>query len=142
MTNPMTKTHDRVTLYRDFACPPNRLWRALSSGALLAEWLMPNDFQPIKGHRFQFRVPPMPHWDGVVSAEVVQITPETHLAIAWDTGDLQTLLTFTLIPLATGVRLQFEQSGFRGDQLQNRNGAAYGWPRNLDRLESLLATEI
>lgn len=132
---------DRVVLDRDFAFPQSRLWRALTSGPLLAEWLMPNDFQPIKGHRFQFRMTPMPHWDGVIDAEVLEITPEDHLAIGWDTGDLQTTLTFDLTPTPTGVRLHFEQTGFKPDQAHNRAGAEYGWPRNLDRLGELLGKE-
>ena len=133
--------NDRVVLERDFAVPQTRLWRALTTGALLAEWLMDNDFQPVAGHRFQFCRPPMPHWDGVVQAQVMQVTPETQLTIAWDTGDLQTTLSFTLTPIETGVRLLFEQSGFGPDQLRNRNGAIYGWKQNLDRLDALLTKE-
>ena len=26
---------------------------------------MKNDFQPVVGHRFNFRTPPMAHWNGV-----------------------------------------------------------------------------
>jgi hypothetical protein len=28
---------------------------------------MKNDFQPVVGHRFNFRTPPMAHWNGVAS---------------------------------------------------------------------------
>ena len=30
--------------------PPEKIWRALTQGALLEEWLMKNDFQPVVGH--------------------------------------------------------------------------------------------
>ncbi len=130
---------DRVVLQRTFAVPVSRLWRALTTGALLAEWLMPNDFQPVEGHRFQFRAEPMPHWDGVVQAEVVEITPESRLVIGLTTGDLRTTLRFTLTPRDGGVALHLEQSGFGPDQTRNRAGAAYGWRRNLDRLDGLLS---
>jgi hypothetical protein len=37
---------------------------ALTEGALIEEWLMKNDFQPVVGHRFNFRTTPMAHWNG------------------------------------------------------------------------------
>jgi uncharacterized protein YndB with AHSA1/START domain len=132
---------DTVTVTRDFPFPPSRIWRALTTGALLAEWLMPNDFEPVKGHRFTFRVPPMPHWDGLVAAEVLEITPETRLALAWEAGDLKTTLTFTLTPTDAGARLAVVQRGFREDQVQNAKGATWGWNHNLDRLAELLGKE-
>ncbi len=134
----MTET---VTVERDLPFPANRVWRALTSGALLAEWLMPNDFLPVPGHRFTFRAPPQPHWDGIVASEVLAIRPETLLSLRWDSGALQTTVTFTLTPTETGVRLRMEQAGFGPDQMQNRKGAEWGWPRNLDRLTDLLARE-
>jgi uncharacterized protein YndB with AHSA1/START domain len=38
--------------------PPDKVWRALTQSAMLAEWLMPNDFKPEVGHRFAFRSQP------------------------------------------------------------------------------------
>jgi uncharacterized protein YndB with AHSA1/START domain len=35
--------------------PPGRVWQALTDSALLARWLMPNDFKPVIGHAFTFR---------------------------------------------------------------------------------------
>ena len=40
--------------------PPERVWKALTDSRALAGWLMPNDFQPRVGHRFQFRDDPRP----------------------------------------------------------------------------------
>jgi len=37
----------------------------------MADWLMPNDFQPRLGHKFQFRTKPAPGFDGIVNCEVV-----------------------------------------------------------------------
>ena len=138
----MTQTApNSVTITRDLAYPQDRVWRALTSGALLAEWLMPNDFQPVTGHRFQFRAPPMPQWDGLVDAEVLEIRPQDLLILRWESGALKTTLSFTLTPSGAGVRLQVEQTGFGPDQMQNLKGAEWGWPRNLDRLAALLAKE-
>jgi len=53
MTDPATETRS-VIIERDFACPPERLWRALTQPHLLEEWLMKTDFQPVVGHCFDF----------------------------------------------------------------------------------------
>jgi uncharacterized protein YndB with AHSA1/START domain len=47
-----------------FTHPPEKIWRALTEGALIEEWLMKNDFQPVVGHRFNFCTTPMAHWNG------------------------------------------------------------------------------
>ena len=47
-----------------FTYPPEKIWRALTEGALIEEWLMKNDFQAVVGHRFNFRTTPMAHWNG------------------------------------------------------------------------------
>ena len=52
---------------------PERIWRALTQSALIGEWLMQNDFQPVVGHRFNFRSPPAPHWNGVLDCEVLVV---------------------------------------------------------------------
>jgi uncharacterized protein YndB with AHSA1/START domain len=39
--------------------PPEKIWRALTQGPLIEEWLMKNDFQPLVGHRFNLRATPM-----------------------------------------------------------------------------------
>jgi hypothetical protein len=45
------------------------LARATQS-ALIAEWLLPNDFKPEVGHRFTLRSQPPPGWNGSVNCEV------------------------------------------------------------------------
>ena len=53
--------------------PPGRVWQALTDPALLARWLMPNDFKPVVGHAFTFRTEPVPRhgFDGIVACEVL-----------------------------------------------------------------------
>jgi uncharacterized protein YndB with AHSA1/START domain len=36
--------------------PPAKVWRAHTESSLMAEWLLENDFQPVVGHKFDFRV--------------------------------------------------------------------------------------
>ncbi|MEO8241563.1 MAG: SRPBCC domain-containing protein [bacterium] len=136
---------DTLTITRDLPFPPDRVWRAIATGALMAEWLMPNDFQPVVGHRFQFRAPAVAHWNGVTDAEVLQVDPPRVLSYSWNSsGDeaatgIRTVVTFTLTANGKGTTLRMEQAGFREDQTQNLNGAAYGWQRFLAQLETVLA---
>ncbi len=137
-----------VTLIRDLPFPQDRVWRALSTGALMAEWLLPNDFQPVAGHRFTLRspAPPSSAWDGLIQAEVLTVDPPNRLSYSWNTtGDpwatVTTTVTFILTATPTGTRLDFTQSGFRDDQPQNYAGARYGWTMFLDRLDARLAKE-
>jgi uncharacterized protein YndB with AHSA1/START domain len=48
------------------------VWRAPTQSALIAEWLMQNDFEPKVGHHFIFRAAPAPGWTGVTHCEVWQ----------------------------------------------------------------------
>ena len=54
-----------IVIEREMPHPPEKVWRALTQGPLIEEWLMKNDFQPVVGHKFNIRAPPMPHWNGV-----------------------------------------------------------------------------
>jgi uncharacterized protein YndB with AHSA1/START domain len=47
--------------------------RALTQGPLIEAWLMKNDFQPVIGHRFNFRGDPNPHWNGATDCEVLVV---------------------------------------------------------------------
>jgi uncharacterized protein YndB with AHSA1/START domain len=120
--------------------PPEKVWRALTQTALLEDWLMKNDFKPTVGAKVAFRTQPMPHWDGVVDCEVLAVEPHQRLSYSWNAaGGLQTTVTWTLTPVEGGTRLRMEQSGFGPQDDNNYKGAAYGWQRNIDALEKVLA---
>jgi uncharacterized protein YndB with AHSA1/START domain len=51
-----TATTGSVIIEREIPHPPERVWRALTQGTLIEEWFIKNDFQPVVGHRFNFRV--------------------------------------------------------------------------------------
>ncbi|WP_405736689.1 SRPBCC domain-containing protein [Streptomyces sp. NBC_01537] len=89
------------------ARPPAKVWRALTEADRLARWLMPNDFQPVVGHRFTFRTEPRPQqgFDGIVHCEVLELAPQRRLRIAWRGGRLDTTVTWTLEPEGRGTRL-------------------------------------
>jgi uncharacterized protein YndB with AHSA1/START domain len=134
-----------LVVERDMPHPPEKVWRALTQGPLLEDWLMKNDFRPVVGHRFNFRAAPMPHWNGVTDCEVLVVEPNQRLAYTWNASGaeaangLKTVVTWTLTPTATGTRLRMEQSGFRPEEEANYQGASYGWQKNLGGLERVVA---
>jgi uncharacterized protein YndB with AHSA1/START domain len=93
---------------------PDQVWVVLTDPVALGEWLMPNDFLPVLGHRFQFRTTPAPGFDGIVDCTVRELDPPRRLAFSWAGGGIDTIVTFDLAPHGTSTRLVMEQTGFRG----------------------------
>jgi uncharacterized protein YndB with AHSA1/START domain len=95
--------------------PIKRVWQAITSSEAIAQWLMPNDFQPRLGHKFQFRTEPRGGWDGIVHSEVLVCEPPRKLSFTWKSNMLDTVLHITLEPLGAGkTRLVLEHQGFTG----------------------------
>jgi uncharacterized protein YndB with AHSA1/START domain len=144
MTKPAAATRSLV-VEREMPHPPEKVWRALTQAALIAEWLMQNDFAPKVGHRFNFRAPPMPHWNGVVDCEVLAVEPNRRLSYRWNASGaeaangLKTVVTWTLTPTEGGVLVRMEQSGFRPEEEANYQGANYGWQKYIAGLERVTA---
>jgi uncharacterized protein YndB with AHSA1/START domain len=124
----MTDTRTLV-IENELPHPPQKVWRALTEGSLIKEWLMDNDFQPVVGHRFTFRSTPMPGWNGVIDSEVLVVEPENKLSYRWNALGLESVVVWTLIPTSGGTLLRMEQSGFRPDQEAAYKGAQYGWQK-------------
>jgi uncharacterized protein YndB with AHSA1/START domain len=140
MTEAETETRS-VVIEREFAFPPERLWRALTQPHLIEEWLMKNDFKPEVGHRFNLRG----EWGGVLDCEVLAIEPQRILAYTWNfthedaAYDLKSVVTFTLTRQGAGTHLRVEQAGFRPSQKQAYGGAHAGWKQFFAKLDELLA---
>jgi uncharacterized protein YndB with AHSA1/START domain len=106
---------------------------------LLAEWLLPVvDYKLEPGAAFTLRAQPQPGWDGIVNCRMREIEAERKLSWSWVVGDIDTAVTFTLSPTASGTRLSLVQSGFKPDQKQAFGGARYGWKMMGERLVDLL----
>jgi len=131
-----------VLIERSFSHPPEKLWRALTESALLAQWLMKNDFSPEVGKSFQLRAEPVANWNGVIDCEVLAIEPQRKLSYTWGSMGLESVVLFTLTPEEGGTRLRMEQSGFREDQEAAFRGAQYGWQKFLGQLEQVLAGSV
>jgi len=133
-----TSTTRSVIIEKAFSHSPEKLWRALTQGALIEEWLMSNDFQPIVGHKFTLRAQPMPHWNGIIDCEVLTVEPCKQLSYTWCSLGLTSVVAFTLTPTQNGVVLRMEQSGFKPDQDAAYNGATYGWNKFIDALVNVV----
>ena len=96
------------------AQPPERVWQALTDPALLARWLMPNDFKPVIGHAFTFRTEPVPQhgFDGVVHCEVLALEPPRLMRFSWRSDVIDTVVSWSLVPEGAGTRLLITQDGF------------------------------
>jgi uncharacterized protein YndB with AHSA1/START domain len=125
----------------DLSHSPEKVWRALTDPALLTEWLLPVVELVLEpGATFAFKTQPYPGWDGTVSCRMLEIEAQRKLSYSWVVGEmLDTVVTFTLLPTASGTRLSLVQSGFKPDQKQNLGGARYGWKMMGGKLVDLLA---
>ena len=142
MTEPVTRS---IVVEREMPHPQEKVWRALTQRALMEEWLMPNDFQPILGHKFQFHWKPVAGWNGVADCEVLVLEPPHRLAWSQNgsaeqaaTG-LKSVVTWTLTPTGRGVLVRMEHSGFRPQDEAGYKMMSGGWPRVLEALERVAA---
>ncbi|WP_050421145.1 SRPBCC family protein [Bradyrhizobium tropiciagri] len=116
----MSETH-AITVEKVLPYAADRIWRTLTTSELLMKWLMPNDFQPSVGHRFNFRTKPMGDWDGVVHCEVLDCDPPRLLRYSWKGGadtnpdygsKLDSVVTWTLTPVEGGTQVRMVHDGF------------------------------
>ena len=134
---------DRIEMAWDLPHPPAKVWRALTEPALLARWLMSTDMPAVPGRPFSFQSEPSPWWDGIVHSEILELEPQRRLRYTWKGGPgalaLDTVVTWSLTPLAGGTRLELEHRGFKPGQGQAHGGAGMAWKRNVgERLAEVL----
>ena len=132
-----------------FPHAPETIWKALTSGHLIARWMMaPADFVAVEGQRFTFRTTPAGAWDGVIHCRVLDVKPNERLAYAWQGGDennagygsrLDTVVTWTLEAAEGGTRVRLVHSGFvmPGNETAFRN-MGEGWKKVLRNLGTVV----
>ena len=130
---------ETISFEFDLPHSPEKVWRALTDPALLAEWPLPAiGLQLEPGAEFMFKTQPYPGWDGTVSCRFLEIEKHRKLSYTWTVPFLDTVVTFTLTPSALGTRLSLVQSGFTSDQKRESGGARYGWKMMGGKLVDLL----
>ena len=130
-----------------FPHPPESVWEYLTNAELMELWLMKNDFQPIVGHEFQFRVNPIPSldFDGIVYCEVLEIVPFKKLSYSWKLGpgdgsiNVDSVVRWELQPIDKGTELLLDHGGFA--ILENTgifNAMDKGWLENMHKIATHL----
>lgn len=147
----MTKsapTSRSIVVERMMPHPPELIWRALTQGPLIEEWLMKNDFQARLGARFTFQAKPMGDWNGIVHCEVTTIEPLRRLVYSWKGGSatnpgygnvLDSIVEWTLTRELGGTRLRMEHTGFRPQNETAYDAMSGGWPQVIERLDQVCA---
>jgi uncharacterized protein YndB with AHSA1/START domain len=136
----MSNTHTLV-IEKELPHAPEKIWRALTQGPLIKEWLMDNDFEPVVGHKFNFRSTPVPNWDGLINSQVLVVEPHKKLSYSWSSMGLDSVVLWTLEATTGGTLLRMEHSGFRSNQDAAYKGATYGWQKFIGNLERVV-TEL
>ena len=132
---------DAISFEFDLHHVPEKVWRALTEPALLAEWLLPVVEQKLEpGGAFILKKEAQVGWDGIVNGRYLEIEAHKKLSYSWKVGDIDTVVTFGLTPTASGTRLSLVQSGFKPQQKHNFGGARYGWRLMGGKLVDLLAS--
>ncbi|NUO53945.1 MAG: SRPBCC domain-containing protein [Polyangiaceae bacterium] len=132
---------EAVSLEFDLGHSPKKVWRALTDPELLTKWLLPVfDHKLEVGAAFLLKTNPQPGWDGTVNCRFVEIDEQKKISWRWVVGDIDTVVTFTLTPTASGTRLSLVQSGFKPEQKQNFGGARYGLKMMGQKLIDLLGS--
>jgi uncharacterized protein YndB with AHSA1/START domain len=124
---------------------PEVVWDYLTKSELIAQWLMPNDFQPIVGHEFSFRTKPMPAvaFDGIVCCKVLELVPCKKLSYTWKGGpgngetNMDSVVTWVLEKKDSGTELFLEHTGFieNPDIFTMMNK---GWLENITKINELI----
>jgi len=133
---------ESISFEFDLHHAPEKVWRALTDPVLLAEWLLPVVNLKLEPEtKFTFQTQPYPGWDGTVNCRLLEIEAHRKLSYTWRVGDMEidTVVTFTLTPTASGTHLSLVQSGFKPEQKQAFGGARYGWKMMGGKLVDLLA---
>lgn len=120
---------------RFYPHPPEDVWVAISDPRALAEWLEPNDHQPVVGHKFQFRCDPGMCGPGVTECEVLEADPPRRLVWSWvhtckDPAQPKRepmTIAWTLVPKDNGTLLILEHSGAENIDWLTRNMMRIGW---------------
>lgn len=106
-----------VTVTCELDEPPEQVFRALTERALLAAWLMPNDFEARVGARFTFR----PEGEPPIECTVLALEPGRLVRYSWRErtreserapSRLESVVSFELRPAhAGGTLLRLEHRG-------------------------------
>ncbi|MEX2142161.1 MAG: SRPBCC domain-containing protein [Pirellulales bacterium] len=127
---------------RFYPHPPEDVWAAISDAHALAEWLEPNNHQPVVGHKFQFRCDANFCGCGRTECEVLEADPPRRLVWSWvhvpknpsDPRPEPMTIAWTLTPKDDGTLLILEHTGAEHVTWLTRNLMRIGWGVMMKRM--------
>lgn len=119
--------------------PIQKVWDAVASSEGIAEWFMPNDFQPVQGFAFHLDAGPF----GKSPCKVTVIDPPNRLSFEW--GQDWTL-TFELLDLEGKTEFTLIHSGWDVDKVTEfgqthaavRERMDHGWVGLVEKLSKFV----
>lgn len=125
-----------VNMTEFFRVPPEEVWQSLTDAAVLADWLMPNDFVAEVGRTFTFVPDHVTPWDGDVECKVLELVPLRKMVWSWRTSGMNrpSRVEFVLVPKGDGTELRFKHVGDADEALAI--GLKDGWPDMFGKLTS------
>jgi uncharacterized protein YndB with AHSA1/START domain len=102
---------DRVVHEVRYPHPVQAVWAAVTGREAVAIWLMPNDFEPVAGHRFQLDARPA---FGIIDGLVLDAEAAQLLRCRWTIEGVDTIVTIRLQPDGDGTLLRLEHVGLTG----------------------------
>lgn len=130
--------------------PQQDVWTAITTPEAIAEWLMPNDFRPIVGHKFRLQVDGNWMFSGINECEVLEVDPPHKLVFDWVIVPKDTTqprhspmtLTWTLEPVEGGTKLVLVQTGLENIPWHFRSMMSMGWGRYLKSLLPIILRNV
>ncbi len=139
MTTQDTRQDTRtVVIERELPHKPEKIWRALTQGALIKEWLMTTT-SSLSSATALNSAPPRCRTGRHHRLRSAGDRANKKLSYSWGSMGLESVVIWTLTTTGGGTLLRMEQSGFRADQEAAYRGATYGWQKFIGNLEGVLA---
>lgn len=140
-----------LTVERDFAHPPETVYRAWTTSDALAKWMGPGEItapdSQIEACEGGSLTIPMVHSDGKIltaKGEILEIVQNQKLRFTWawdqEDGSPGQLMDITLEfkPIETGTRLTLHQVNFIDAEARDHHKS--GWTGCYEKLEAYLGT--
>jgi uncharacterized protein YndB with AHSA1/START domain len=129
-----------------FPNPTTVVWEYITDPDLIAQWLMPSDFEPVVGHEFTMRAPAMPDmdFDGTFYCKVLEVDPPKQLSYSWKFGPgdgtlNSSVVHWTLTEQDGGTQQELLHRGFEGQSFMPMfESMTEGWTRHINTIKILL----